>query len=82
MKKTETISIELPTEVVVELLGVAKSVGFTDSQSLLKNYVREVILAARSDAAANKAKAEVVASSEDLDVLISQRQAQKRREEH
>lgn len=75
MKNSQKITIEIPTEVAEELLLVARSVGFADKESLLKNYVREVVIAARSDAAAQKAKAEVLTSSNDLDELISKRQS-------
>ncbi len=73
MADTKDIQLKLPPDIAAELLQVAKSVGFKDIESLLKNYVREVIIAARSDAAAQAARANTVASAEDLNVLISPR---------
>lgn len=73
MSQNEKITVQVPVEVASELLIVARSVGFADRESLLKNYIREVILAARSDAAAVAAKLEVVAKSDDLDGLMSER---------
>lgn len=74
MTSFQKITVEIPTEAAKELLAIAKRVGFADCESLLKNYVREVIIAARSDAAAEAAKIDVVAGASDLDALISERQ--------
>ncbi len=73
MSQNEKITVQVSVEVASELLSVARSVGFADRESLLKNYIREVILAARSDVAARQAKLEVVAKSDDLDGLMSER---------
>lgn len=64
------IIIEVTGKIADELLGIAKNVGFKNREELLTNYVREVILAARSDAAAQQAKREVLSQSSDLDPLI------------
>lgn len=64
------INFDLPEPVGRELEKVALQAGFSDLESLFLNYTRELILAARSDAAAQKAKIDVVAASDDLDMLI------------
>lgn len=75
MRDQKEIRLTLPAALYVELLSVAKSVGFKDCESLLKNYVREVIIAARSDTAAQVARANTVADADDLNVLISPRKS-------
>lgn len=67
------ISFDLPEPVIKELEKIAKQAGFMDLESLFRNYTRELILAARSDAAAQQAKIEVIARSDDLDSLMPQK---------
>ena len=64
------ITIDIPDTLAKELKIIVDTVGIGTPERLLKNYVREVILAARSDAAANQAKQQAVAASTDLDALI------------
>lgn len=68
------VAFDLPEPVVKELEKVARQAGFSDLQSLFRNYTRELILAARSDVAAQKAKIEAITRSEDLDPLIPKKQ--------
>lgn len=63
------IQIEIPDSLGKELNIISERVGFGSPEQLLRNYVREVILAARTDAAANMAKQRTVEASADLDVL-------------
>lgn len=62
--------IEVPNEIGKEFESIAKKAGLASAQSLLTNYVREVILAARSDLAAQKAREIAIETSKDLDNLI------------
>lgn len=64
------ITIEIPDALAKELNIIVETVGLGTPELLLKKYVREVILAARSDAAANQAKQQTLAASSDLDTLI------------
>lgn len=70
-------NVEIPDDLAKELKVIARKVGFTSVVDMYVNYSREVILAARADAAANKARSEVVANSNDLDRLIPQRSESK-----
>lgn len=63
------IQIEIPDSLGKELKIISQRVGFATPEQLMRNYVREVILAARTDAAANMAKQQAVEASTDLDVL-------------
>ena len=67
------VSVNLPESVAKELTIVIKKVGIKDFESLFLNYAREVLLAARIEAAANKSRQEVIAKSTDLDILIPER---------
>lgn len=62
--------IEIPDNVARELKLIADNVGFKKVEDMYVNYSREVILAARADAAASKARSEAVSQSTDLDKLI------------
>lgn len=63
------ITIDIPDTIADELTIIVDKVGIGSPERLLKNYVREVILAARSDAAANQAKQHAIEASSDLDTL-------------
>lgn len=65
--------IEIPDNVARELKLIADNVGFKKVEDMYVNYSREVILAARADAAASKARSEAVSQSTDLDKLIPER---------
>lgn len=67
------VSVNLPESVAKELTIVIKKVGIKDFESLFLNYAREVLLAARIEAAANKSRQEVIVKSTDLDILIPER---------
>ncbi len=66
-------SIEIPDDAAKELKLIAENVGFKKVEDMYINYSREVILAARADAAASKARSEAVSKSTDLDKLIPER---------
>lgn len=67
------VTVNLPEPVAKELTSVIKKVGIKDFESLFLNYAREVLLAARVDAAVNKSRDQVLAKSTDLDPLIPER---------
>ena len=67
------VIVNIPSSVAKELKIVMDKVGIKDFESLFLNYCREVLLAARVEAAANKSRKEVLAKSTDLDNLIPER---------
>lgn len=73
IRKTMKVTVNIPEDNAKELAIVIKKVGIKDYESLFLNYVREVIMAARIEAAANKSRQEVINKSTDLDILIPER---------
>jgi len=69
----DTITIKVDPKLVDELQKVAVAVGFKDSQALVQNYIREVVISARVEQAVAQLRDTVVRGSNDLDNLIPER---------
>lgn len=72
-KKSDTIVIPVDPKLADELEAIAQKVGFKDSQALIQNYIREVVISARVEQAVSQLRDTVVRGSTDLDNLIPER---------
>lgn len=68
-KPSNQIVVELTPEVAKELAAIVERLGITSPELLLKNYIREVIIAARIDQATASLRETVARGSSDLDSL-------------
>ncbi len=66
---TKTFTIKVDEAIADEFSRIAQEVGLKDSEALLKNYVREVVLSARIEHAVAQLRDTVVRGSTDLKEL-------------
>ncbi len=69
--------IDIDAELFAELSAISAKVGFDNVESLIKNYIREVILAGRVEQATSQIRNTVVRGSNDLDNLAVHKQSPK-----
>ena len=75
MVNKKIISATITERQFAEFAQIAKKVGFDSPEGLLKNYVREVIIAARTEDATASLKETVLRGSSDLDNLVVERKS-------
>lgn len=67
--KSSVITVELTPAIFDELLAITQRLGITSPEVLVKNYIREVIIAARIDQATVPLREAIVRGASDLDPL-------------
>lgn len=66
---SKQLNIKINSNVYKELDIIAKNVGFDNLEMLVRNYLREVALAARSEVATQETRIAIFNNSPDLDHL-------------
>ena len=69
VKANNKLVVELPPAVTDELAAIVQKLGIPSIEALVTNYLREVIIAARIDAATASLRETVARGSSDLDSL-------------
>ncbi len=66
---TKKISVEIDDKLAKELGAIVKKIGFSSTEDLIRNYLKEVLLGVRIEEATSNMKQAIIKGSEDLATL-------------